>query len=99
MPRAAGERQAVRAELTHELLRRAAHEWAAEPHGHIGEEVACGEVVRAVKDEIVRREEGLGVGGREGGNDRVDADGVVDSGWWCEFEWDGVEDKGGVRTA
>ena len=67
--------------------------------GCVIEEVAGGGVVCAVEDEVVRREEGLGVGGREGGNDRVDADGVVDSGWWCEFEWDGVEDKGGVRTA
>ena len=71
--------QAVRSKLAVELLRCPADERSAETDRGVGEEVARGEVIGAIQDDIIRCEQRQRVGGGQRVGDGLDAHAGVDS--------------------
>lgn len=63
--------QVVCAELALPLERGTADEWLAQPNGGVGEQVADGEVVGAVENEVIRGKKLKRIRGRECSSDRI----------------------------
>lgn len=60
--------------LAFEALDRAVDEWAVGEHAGVVDEIARGKIVGAVEDDVVRGDEGEGVGAREAGDDGRDGE-------------------------